>query len=134
MTCCIGSGRRRGRRWGKGGWRGARKGGGRGTRRLRGWWRKCGGEVEGDEVYVVAGHKGCPEIVRKLGRKGRRRRLQGQPGRGALDKENPPIFGLFQRNGDVAIQMLPNVQQVTIRPILMNTVKPGSLLYTDEYD
>ena len=92
------------------------------------------GEVEGDEVYVVAGHKGYPEIVRKLGRTGRRRRLKGERGRGTLAKEKPPIFGLFQRNGDVAIQMLPNVQQETIHPILTNTVKPGSLLYTDEYD
>jgi len=82
--------------------------------------------VEGDEVYVVAGHKGYPEIVRKLGRTGRRRRLKGARGRGTLDKEKPPIFGLFQRNGEVALQMLPNVQQATIHPIIMSTVKPGS--------
>ncbi len=30
--------------------------------------------------------------------------------------------------------MLPNVQQVTIKPVLMQTIQPGSLLYTDEYD
>jgi transposase-like protein len=41
--------------------------------------------VEADEVYVVAGHKGHPEIVRKLGRKGRRRRLKGVRGRGTLE-------------------------------------------------
>jgi transposase-like protein len=92
------------------------------------------GEVEGDEVYVVAGHKGHPEIVRKLGRKGRRRRLKGARGRGTLDKEKPPIFGLFQRNGEVAIQMLPNVQQATIQPVITRTVQPGSRLDTDEYD
>ena len=90
--------------------------------------------MEGDEVYVVAGHKGHPEIVRKLGRKGRRRRLRGARGRGTLDKEKPPIFGLFQRNGEVALQMLPNVQQVTIQPIITNSVQPGSRLYTDAYD
>lgn len=90
--------------------------------------------MEGDEVYLVAGHKGYPAIVRKLGRNGRRRRLKGARGRGTLAKEKPPIFGLLQRDGDVAIQMLSNVQQATIRPILMNTVKPGSRLYTDEYD
>lgn len=90
--------------------------------------------MEGDEVYLVAGHKGYPEIVRNLGRNGRRRRLRGQRGRGTLAKEKPPIFGLFQRNGDVAIRMLPNVQQATIRPVIVETVKPGSLLYTDDYD
>ncbi|MDW8327563.1 MAG: IS1595 family transposase [Anaerolineales bacterium] len=91
------------------------------------------GEVEADEVYVVAGHKGHPEIVQKLGRQGRRRRLQGARGRGTLAKEKPPIPGLFQRNGDVVLQMLPNVQQATIQPIITRTVTPGSRLYTDEY-
>lgn len=92
------------------------------------------GTVEADEVYVVAGHKGHPEIVRKLGRKGRRRRLKGARGRGTLAKEKPPVFGLLQRHGEVVIQMLPNVQQTTIQPIITSTVKPGSQLYTDEYD
>ena len=92
------------------------------------------GEVEADEVYVVAGHKGHPEIVRKLGRNGRPRRLKGARGRGTLDKEKPPIFGLLQRDGDVVIQMLPNVQQATIRPVILSTVKPDSQLYTDEYN
>src|SRR5512143_28462 len=32
------------------------------------------------------------------------------------------------------IRMLPNVQQVTIKPVLMQVIQPGSLLYTDEYD
>jgi transposase-like protein len=90
--------------------------------------------VEADEVYVVAGHKGHPEIVRKLGRKGRRRRLKGVRGRGTLEKEKPPILGLLQRTGEVVIRMLPNVQQTTIRPIIVETVKAESLLYTDEYD
>jgi hypothetical protein len=35
------------------------------------------GEVECDEVYISAGHKGNPEAVKKKGRKGRRNRLQG---------------------------------------------------------
>ena len=35
-------------------------------------------EVECDEAYVIAGHKGQPEVVKHKGRKGRRRRLQRQ--------------------------------------------------------
>jgi hypothetical protein len=31
-------------------------------------------EVECDEAYVVAGHKGQPEVVKSKERKGRRRR------------------------------------------------------------
>jgi transposase-like protein len=92
------------------------------------------GEVEADEVYLVVGHKGHPEIVAKLGRAGRCRRLKGKRGRGTLADEKPPILGLLQRTGAVVIRMLPNVQQVTIKPVLMQTIQPGSLLYTDEYD
>ena len=90
--------------------------------------------VESDEIYIVAGHKGYPEIVRQLGREPRRRRLRTQRGRGTLAQEKPPILGLFQRNGDVAIQMLPNVQQVTIQPIITERIASGSLIYTDDYD
>jgi hypothetical protein len=50
------------------------------------------GEVEIDEVYVVAGHKGNPAAARKKGRRGRRNRLKGAPGRGTLEKEKPPIL------------------------------------------
>ena len=48
--------------------------------------------VECDEVYVVAGHKGNPVAVREKGRDGRRNRLKGSRGRGTLAKEKPPIF------------------------------------------
>ena len=92
------------------------------------------GEVEADEVYIVAGHKGLPAEVAKAGREGRRRRLKGQRGRGTLAGEKPPVLGLLQRDGEVVIQMLPNVQQVTIQPVITKTVAPGSMLYTDEYD
>lgn len=102
------------------------------------WSRKkpvrLSGEIEADEVYLVAGHKGHPEIVAKLGREGRRRRLKGKRGRGTLADEKPPILGLLQRSGEVMIRMLPNVQQITIKPILMQAIQPGSRLYTDEYD
>jgi transposase-like protein len=92
------------------------------------------GTVECDEVYVVAGHKGQPEIVRELGRPGRRRRLKGKRGRGTRDTEKPPVFGMIQRDGEVVIQMLPNVQQTTIQPIITTTIETGTLIYTDDYD
>ena len=41
---------------------------------------------------------------------------------------------MIQRNGDVFIQMLPNVQQVTIKPVMTKVIKPGTLIFTDEYD
>jgi transposase-like protein len=73
-------------------------------------------------------------VVARAGREGRRRKLRGKRGRGTLAEEKPPILGLIQRNGEVFIQMLPNVQQKTIKPIITKTVSAGSMIYTDEYD
>jgi transposase len=89
--------------------------------------------VECDEVYIVAGHKGNPGAVAQKGRQARRNRLKGARGRGTLEKEKPPVFGMIQRRGQVVIQMLANVQQETIEPVIKTTVTPGSLIYTDEY-
>jgi len=95
---------------------------------------RLSGEVECDEVYVVAGHKGHPSAVMRQGRKGRRNRLKGARGRGTLAGEKPPIFDMIQRGGEVVIHMLANVKQKTIAPLIQATITPGSQVYTDEYD
>ncbi len=41
-------------------------------------------EVECDEAYVSAGHKGQPAVVKSKGRQGRRRRRKGKAGRSTL--------------------------------------------------
>ena len=76
---------------------------------------------------------GTPGECPKKNRKGRGHRLKGAPGRGTLDKEKPPIFGMIQRGGQVVIQMMKNVKQKTIRPVISSTIVPGILVYTDEY-
>ena len=75
-------------------------------------------------------------ILRRLkkDRRGRRRRLKGARGRGTLENEKPPIFGMIQRGGAVVVRMLENVQQTTIRPLIERFIAPGSRVYTDEYD
>jgi len=90
-------------------------------------------EVECDEAYVIAGHKGQPEVVKSKERKGRRRRLKGKGGRGTLEKERPPVFGMIARGGQVVINLLANVKQKTIEPFITDTIGPGTLVYTDEY-
>ena len=69
-----------------------------------------------------------------------------------MEKDKPPILGrgwpkvplsaawwngqtrLIQRGGQVVLQMPPNVQQATIKPIITKAVAPGSLVHTDEHD
>ena len=41
---------------------------------------------------------------------------------------------MIQRNGEVVIKMLPNVQQATIKPIIEAVVKVGAQVFTDEYN
>jgi transposase-like protein len=60
--------------------------------------------------------------------------LKGERGRGTLEKEKPPVFGMIERGGQVIIRMLSNVQQQTIKPIITGTVAPGRKVMTDEYD
>lgn len=60
--------------------------------------------------------------------------MKGARGRGTLEKEKPPILGIIQRGGEVAIKMLANVQQVTIKPVLLARFAAGALIHTDEYD
>ena len=76
--------------------------------------------------------KGIPMRLKK-GRKGRRNRLRGARGRGTLEKEKPPVFGMIQRGGQVVIRMLENVKQMTIQPLIEDVIVSGTLVYTDEY-
>jgi hypothetical protein len=85
-----------------------------------------------DEASVMAGHTGQPKVVKGKGRKGRRRRLQGTSGRGIIEKERPPVFGMMQRGGQVVITLLANVKQKTIEPFIKDVIVIGARVYTDE--
>ena len=60
--------------------------------------------------------------------------MKGARGRGTLENEKPPIFGMIQRGGAVVIRMLENVRQTTIQPLIEQFIAPGTRVYTDEYD
>ncbi len=92
------------------------------------------GEVEFDEVYIVAGHKGYPQAIKNLGWALRKRRLKGSRGRRTLEKEKSPVLGMIQRGGQVIINMLANVKKITIEPLIKCHVAKGAQVYTDEYD
>ena len=88
--------------------------------------RRCG--------YIIAGHKGQPENVKKAGRKPRRRRLKGKRGRRTIQDDKCPVLGLVQRGGLVKLTVIPNVQQKTIKPIIEKTITKFSTIHTDEYN
>jgi transposase len=41
---------------------------------------------------------------------------------------------MIQRTGEVIIRMLADVKQTTIGPLIMRSIIPGTVVYTDEYD
>src|SRR5262249_13007268 len=50
-----------------------------------------------------------------------------------MAKEGPPVFGMIERGGQVVINLLANVKQKTIEPLIKDTFDPGTFDYTDEY-
>lgn len=52
--------------------------------------------------------------------------MKGARGRGTLESENPPIFGMIQRGGAVVVRMLENVQQTTLQPLIERFIAPGN--------
>ena len=41
---------------------------------------------------------------------------------------------MIERDGELVIRLLANVQQVRIKLLIEATIAPGALIYTDEYD
>jgi len=60
--------------------------------------------------------------------------LKGKRGRGTLEKEKPPIFGMIPRTGLIVIRMPADVKQAAIAPLMRRTIANGTVVYTDEYD
>ena len=70
-----------------------------------------GGEVEVDESYFGA------------------RRIKGKRGRGAYGKTI--VFGLFQRNGQVYTELVPDCRKRTLQAIIRGKVALDSVIYSD---
>ena len=70
-----------------------------------------GGEVEVDESYFGA------------------RRMKGKRGRGAYGKTI--VFGLFQRNGQVYTELVPDCRKRTLQAIIRGKVALDSVIYSD---
>ena len=51
-----------------------------------------------------------------------------------LENEQPLIFGMLQRGGEVIIRMLENVQQTTNGPLIQATITSDTQMCINEYD
>jgi transposase len=73
------------------------------------------GHVEIDETYV-----GGRMSIKDGGRTGR-----GSPNKTI-------VMGMKQRGGRIVTEIIPNVRTVTIKPVVLETVEPGTTISTDE--
>ena len=71
-----------------------------------------GGHVEADETYIGG------------------RRSGGKRGRGAPGKT--VVFGMVERGGDVMTRVVPNVRKATLERHILENIKEGSTVSTDE--
>jgi len=71
------------------------------------------GHIELDEAYVGG------------------RAKDGTRGRGASNKT--VVFALAERNGRIKARAVPNASAASLRPIVLETVEPGSTVSTDEF-
>lgn len=80
-----------------------------------------GNNVEADETYL-----GGSNSNRHWNKK-----VPNSQGRSWKDKI--PVLVIIERGGNVIAQVVPNVRQDTLEPIIRTNVKEGSNVYTDEW-
>ena len=91
-------------------------------------WRMCH-EIrklmsQADNNDPLSGHVEIDETLIGGRKKG------GKRGRGAPGKT--VVFGMVERDGDVRAGPVPNVQRVTLQPVIYANVQRGSVVSTDE--
>lgn len=78
------------------------------------------GVIEVDETYVGGKNKN----------RHRDKKVPKCQGRAFIDKT--PVFGALERGGRVYAQVVPDVKQITLLPLVCKLVKFGSTIYSDE--
>jgi transposase len=58
-------------------------------------------------------------------------RRKGKRGRGAAGKV--PVFGILERDGQVLVEVVPDVKAETLLGLTVKTVRRGSIVYTDRF-
>ena len=83
------------------------------------------GEVECDEVYVTAGHKGTSGGGEGTGANGATASVEGGAGPWDAGEGEAADLGDDRAHGQVVIRMLANVKQATIAPLIRQTIDKG---------
>ena len=78
------------------------------------------GTIQADETFVGGKNKN-----RHASKK-----IEGSQGRSVKDKT--PVFGMTN-DGKVNLKVVPNTRSETLKPIIKNLVKEGSIVVTDEW-
>jgi transposase len=79
------------------------------------------GTVEVDETYLGGAWKNKRKVVRDTGTK---------RGRGTSKQ---PVFGILCRNGQVWAEIVENVEESTLLPLIAQKVEPGSTICSDTW-
>lgn len=79
------------------------------------------GIIEADETYIGGKNKN----------RHKDKKTTGGQGRGGDDKT--PVFGMVERDGKVKAKTVKNVKKATLQKIIMEHVKKGSTVMTDEW-
>lgn len=95
--------------------------------------RQLQGVIEVDEIYQTAGHKGrAPQgESRSLGRPPRQRGKKQGRGRGSAAKDAPALIGMVSREGNMVLNVAPDVRRESLAPLFEKAVKRESTVYTD---
>jgi transposase-like protein len=84
--------------------------------------KKIDGLFSADETYIGGANKNRHQD----------KKIDGSQGRSTKDKT--PVFGIMQTGGKVRTTVVPNTQAKTLKPIITDLVKEGSIIVTDEWE
>ncbi len=88
--------------------------------------------AEADEMYQNAGEKGVPHEDPE---DPPRRRANKIKGHGTMENDRPPVVGIVGReSGKARFEVVDHADQKTLETFVVNTTKPGTIVYTDEWD
>jgi transposase len=88
--------------------------------------------VEADEMYQNAGEKGVPHEDPEDPPRHRANKIQGH---GTMENDRPPVVGIVGRESEmVRLEVVEHSDQKTLETLVVNMTKPGTMVYTDEWD